>query len=80
VYVYFTGVLFRVMDSTLHLSGWVSDLRQAGGFLRVLRFPPPIKLVQRLYGTMYSHAILTYIRRAVTQIFGFVCMFKLVSV
>jgi hypothetical protein len=22
----------------------VSDLRQAGGFLRVLRFPPPIKL------------------------------------
>jgi len=34
-------------------SGWgvqhyvlkfVSDLRQVGGFLRVLRFPPPIKL------------------------------------
>jgi hypothetical protein len=23
---------------------FVSDLRQAGGFLRVLRFPPPIKL------------------------------------
>jgi len=35
-------------------SGWdvqhyvitfVSDLRQVGGFLRVLRFPPPIKLI-----------------------------------
>jgi hypothetical protein len=23
---------------------FVSDLRQVGGFLRVLRFPPPIKL------------------------------------
>jgi hypothetical protein len=23
---------------------FVSDLRQLGGFLRVLRFPPPIKL------------------------------------
>ena len=26
---------------------FVSDLRQAGGFLRVLRFPPPIKLTVR---------------------------------
>ena len=35
-------------------SGWrvqryvikfISDLRQVGGFLRVLRFPPPIKLI-----------------------------------
>ena len=24
---------------------FVSDMRQAGGFLRVLRFPPPIKLI-----------------------------------
>ena len=24
---------------------FVSDLRQVGGFLRVLRFPPPIKLI-----------------------------------
>jgi len=23
---------------------FISDLRQVGGFLRVLRFPPPIKL------------------------------------
>ena len=26
---------------------FVSDLRQVGGFLRVLRFPPPIKLHDR---------------------------------
>ena len=25
---------------------FVSDLRQVGGFLRVLRFPPPIKLTE----------------------------------
>jgi hypothetical protein len=28
---------------------FVSDLRQVSGFLRVLRFPPPIKLVTMLY-------------------------------
>jgi hypothetical protein len=31
---------------------FVSDLRQFGGFLRVLRFPPPIKLtamIQLIY-------------------------------
>jgi hypothetical protein len=27
----------------------VSDIRQVGGFLRVLRFPPPIKLTAMLY-------------------------------
>jgi hypothetical protein len=26
-----------------------SDLRQVGGFLRVLRFPPPIKQVRACY-------------------------------
>ena len=26
-----------------------SDLRQVGGFLRVLRFPPPIKLTATIY-------------------------------
>jgi hypothetical protein len=26
----------------------VSDLRQIGGFLRVLRFPPPIKLASKI--------------------------------
>ena len=28
---------------------FVSDLRQVGGFLRVLRFPPPIKLTATIY-------------------------------
>jgi hypothetical protein len=27
-----------------YVTKFVSDLRQVGGFLRVLRFPPPIKL------------------------------------
>jgi len=27
---------------------FVSDLRQVGGFLRILRFPPPIKLIEKL--------------------------------
>ena len=27
-----------------YVKKYVSDLRQVGGFLRVLRFPPPIKL------------------------------------
>jgi hypothetical protein len=29
---------------THYVIKFVSDLRQVGGFLRVLRFPPPIKL------------------------------------
>jgi hypothetical protein len=33
-----------VLDTTL-CDECVSDLRQVGGFLRVLRFPPPIKLI-----------------------------------
>ena len=28
-----------------HVIKFVSDLRQLGGFLRALRFPPPIKLI-----------------------------------
>jgi hypothetical protein len=28
---------------------FVSDLRQVGGFLRVLQFPPPIKLTATIY-------------------------------
>ena len=28
---------------------FVSDLRQVGGFLPVLRFPPPIKLIVTIY-------------------------------
>ena len=28
---------------------FVSDVRQVGGFLRIPRFPPPIKLTARIY-------------------------------
>ena len=31
-----------------HVIKFVSDLRQVGGFLRVLRFPPPIKLTNNI--------------------------------
>ena len=36
-------ILRNVLDTTL-CDKFVSDLRQVGGFLRVLRFPPPIKM------------------------------------
>ena len=34
----------KVYSMQHYLITFVSDLRQVGGFLRVLRFPPPIKL------------------------------------
>jgi hypothetical protein len=37
-----------VVDTTL-CDKFVSDLRQVGGFLRVLRFPPSIKLTATIY-------------------------------
>jgi len=37
--------VYVVRDKELYyVIKFVSDLRQVGGFLRVLRFPPPIKL------------------------------------
>ena len=35
------GVVYSLQ---LYVIKFVSDLRQVGGFLRVLRFPPPTKL------------------------------------
>ena len=32
------------LDAIVNVIKFVSDLRQVSGFLRVLRFPPPIKL------------------------------------
>jgi len=45
----FKGVVFKsrsgeVCSIQRYLVKFVSDLRQVGGFLCVLRFPPPIKL------------------------------------
>ena len=33
--------LFSTVDTAAYVIKFVSDLRQVGGFLRVLRFPPP---------------------------------------
>ena len=35
---------FIIYEEFEYTKGVTSDLRQVGGFLRVLRFPPPIKL------------------------------------
>ena len=37
--------LSEVYSIQHHVIKFVSDLRQLGGFLRALRFPPPIKLI-----------------------------------
>ena len=36
---------------------FVSDLRQVGGFLRVLRFPPPIKLTATIYRNIVESGV-----------------------
>jgi hypothetical protein len=36
--------LYLLLRRCIEYPGFVSDLRKVGGFLRVLRFPPPIKL------------------------------------
>ena len=38
----------KVYSIQLYVIKFVSDLRQVGGFLRVLRFPPPIKLTSTI--------------------------------
>jgi hypothetical protein len=40
---------------------FVSDLRQVGGFLRILQFPPPIKLTATIYRvTDSSNKVILY--------------------
>jgi hypothetical protein len=39
-----TELIGEVYSIQQYVIKFVSDLRQVGGFLRVLRFPPPIKL------------------------------------
>jgi len=38
-----------VLGTTLYMMKFASNMRQVGGFLRVLRFPPPIKLTATIY-------------------------------
>ena len=42
-------VLGEVYSIEHYVIKFVSDLRQVGCFLRVLRFPPPIKLTATIY-------------------------------
>jgi hypothetical protein len=39
---------------------FVSDLRQVGGFLRVLRFPPPIKVTAHIRCKSSNGAMVTF--------------------
>jgi hypothetical protein len=41
----------QVNDTKYYVIKFVSGLRQVGGFLQVLRFPPPIKLTATIYKT-----------------------------
>ena len=39
------GEMYNIMNNVIK---FVSDLHQVGGFLRILRFPPPIKLTSTI--------------------------------
>ena len=39
----------EVSSLQYYVKQFVSDLLQVGGFIRVLRFPPPIKLTSTIY-------------------------------
>ena len=43
-YILFFSHFVYLFISQYYVIKFVSDLRQVGGFLKVLRFPPPIKL------------------------------------
>ena len=46
---FITTVMQSVPITTSIASSIISDLRQVGGFFRVLWFPPPIKLTATIY-------------------------------
>ena len=46
----------EVYSIQLYVIKFVSDLWQVGGFVRLLRFPPPIKLTFTIY-THYIHSV-----------------------
>jgi hypothetical protein len=45
------GEVYSIQHYVIKL---VKDLRQVGGFLRVLRFPPPIKLTATMKVSLYD--------------------------
>ena len=46
-----------VLDTTLSDKKFVSDLQKDGGFLRVLWFPPPIKLTATIYWNIVENGV-----------------------
>jgi hypothetical protein len=49
----------RVYSIQNYVIKFVSDLRQVGGFLRILRFPPPIKLTTTIFFCFYLYSTYT---------------------
>ena len=47
---------------------FVSDIRQVGGFLRVLQFPPPIKLTVTIYTEILLKVALNTINLTITLV------------
>ena len=41
--------VMKFVSDLQYVIKFVSDLRQVGGFLRLLQFPPPIKLTVTIY-------------------------------
>jgi hypothetical protein len=57
---------------------FVSDLRQVGGFMRVLRFPPPIKLTATIYNL--AEILLKVALNTITRTFFELCVRKCLTI
>ena len=62
-----TACLVEVYSIQHYVIKFVSDLRQVGGFLRVLRFPPSIKLTATIY--LLTEILLKVALDTITQTF-----------
>jgi hypothetical protein len=58
------GQVFSIQH---YLIKFVSDLRQVGGFLRVLQFPPPIKLTATVYISCVTEILLKVALNTINQ-------------
>ena len=58
----------EVISIQLYVIKFVSDLRQVGGFLRVLQFPPPIKLTVAIYTEILLKVALNTITLTITLV------------
>ena len=58
----------EVISIQLYVIKFVSDIRQVGGFLRVLQFPPPIKLTVTIYTEILLKVALNTINLTITLV------------